>query len=538
MIGAGGVSLSTGGATGGYIRGVVSFPSNTSTIKVKVGATGTPSGASYINIPTIGPLFVIAGAGGGATFGAGGEGGGGVFTSGVAPGGNAFCSNSGGSRISLTAGGLGYTIDFSLNCINELSYNGASYAGNFEESLGGVGPTGSGGSGYAGGGGGNSFQNGGGGSSYIDTGYTTVLTSYSGNNVPVGVLPGYGRGNQSGYIQITLLNYSVFVNQDISGRSLFYTNSIFISNRLNASTVTASSITTTSTLNTSTIQVSSLVSSAAGKILLGTGVPTYPMEINGGGVSTLFTTGYKYTNASSISTNGSSTDAISVKTDLGIWASIFYATSDQRIKKNIQSLEEEQALQVVRQIQPVTYQYIDQMNRHNEIEYGFIAQDVQSVLPYAIRSEPDFVPNVYDIADITAHTESTSLLTLRNTVLTDIEPTDIVKIFDFNQRPLTYHVLEKGVSSMVVEGKVMEDLSERRPEDVQNNIQENTVFVYGKKVPDLHILDKHAIFSVGVAAIKEIDQVLKEQQSTLLQQNKIMDELESSIKYRFRKNNV
>ena len=93
---------------------------------------------------------------------------------------------------------------------------------------------------------------------------------------------------------------------------------------------------------------------------------------------------------------------------------------------------------------------------------------------------------------------------------------------------------------MVVDGRVMDHLSryERKPEDIQNNIQENTVFVYGKKVPDLHVLDKHAIFSVGVAAIKEIDQVLKEQRSTLLQQNKIMDELESTIDSCFRRNDV
>ena len=256
---------------------------------------------------------------------------------------------------------------------------------------------------------------------------------------------------------------------------------------------------------------------------------------------TSFTTGWRYGVAGAGSNSpGPINDVISMKTDAGIWATIFFATSDQRIKKNVQRLEEEKALEVVRQIKPVTYQYIDQINRHNQIEYGFIAQDVKPVLPYAVRSESDFVPNVYDIADVRTWTESTSLLTLRNKVLTDIEPTDVVKIFDLNQRPLTYHVVDKGVSSMVVDGRVMDHLSryERKPEDIQNNIQENTVFVYGKKVPDLHVLDKHAIFSVGVAAIKEIDQVLKEQRSTLLQQNKIMDELESTIDSCFRRNDV
>jgi len=290
---------------------------------------------------------------------------------------------------------------------------------------------------------------------------------------------------------------------------------------------------TTSTTSTQNVNFVTILSSATGKILLGTGTPTYRFEINGGSVATSFTTGWRYGyGGGATNVPGPIPDFISMKTDLGIWASIFYATSDQRIKKNIQQLEEEQALQVVRQIRPVTYQYIDQMKRHNQIEYGFIAQDVKPVLPYAVRSESDFIPNIYDLADITAHTESTSIVTLRTKNTDDLEQGDILKILDLHETPLIVNVLNTCHTSIVVDTNLLVSVSEYSPteEDRKNNIHAHTVFVYGKKVGDLHILEKNAIFSVGIAAIKEIDRLVLEQRRMIADQGKRIAELQNELR--------
>jgi hypothetical protein len=310
-----------------------------------------------------------------------------------------------------------------------------------------------------------------------------------------------------------------------------------------AITLEASSITSScklSTLNTSTLQLVTLLSSATGSILLGTGTPTYRFEINnGGGLTSSIDTGWRYASSGSIANSGSViSENIHVKTDNGIWATIFYAASDRRIKTNISNVQDNQALEVVRTIKPVTYQYIDQDNRHNYLEYGFIAQDVKPIVPHAVKQETDFIPNLYDLADFSTLTESTSLLILRNKTTDDIEPHDRIKLFDLKERPLLYHVLDKSQQTITVDGNLSQDVAdyELTQEDVTNQIQTNTVFVYGKEVKDLQVLDKQSIYSIGIAGMQEIDRLLSQQQSTLQEQNRQLEELdvelEKLIQYR------
>jgi hypothetical protein len=532
MIGAGGA---TSGGTGGYIRGSITLTSVMSTIKVVVGAVGSAglggssSGASYINVPTAGPLFVMAGAGGA---GSGGYGGGGTFNgAGVAFGGPAgFLVFTGGSSQTDTGGGLGY--DCSIN--PEPSGNGgnAGSSGAFEQALGGTNAGRyAGGSGYAGGGA--ACAGGGGGSSYYNTSTTTVTLSYDGSTVPGGVLSGYGRSGQGGYVSISLVGNanSVTANGDVQCRNLF-TSTTTIST-LTASTMTVSSLLTTSSMNTSTIQMTSLLSSATGRILLGTGTPVYRLEINGGGVNNTFTTGWRYGNGGGAANPGGGiTDPISLKTQNGIWASIFYATSDQRIKKEITEIDDDRALQVVRRIKPVTFKYIDQVNRHGETEYGFIAQDIKQVLPHAVKTEADFIPNVYDLADFSTLTQSTSLVTLRTKQVEGIKVNDRIKIIDLREKACIQTILETGISSMVVDANLENYVSEYdfTEEDIKNNIQKNTIFVYGKQVDDVNVLDKNAIFSVGIAAMQEIDRLIVQQHSTITQQINKIQELQEKCK--------
>jgi hypothetical protein len=513
MIGAGGPALTGSGGTGGYMTGKIQFPEGTTSIKVVVGAVGSAgtnpapgSGASYINIPGT-TLFAMTGAGGGgSSTGTGGGGGGGLGTfsaGGVSPGANNSnnCTNSGGSKAGDTTGGLGYIPIASCTAFPTL--NGQSYPGTlglYENALGGTsGFFVPGGNGYAGGGGGD--FSGGGGSSYYNATYTLLINSLAGASVTTQLSP-YGRSNTQGYVSITFEYASVFTNGDIYCRSLLTTSSLFTEN-----------------MTTSTMNVFSLISSPNGRILLGTGTPSYRLEINNGGeVLTNFNTGFRYTSTGQISNVATPINNVEIqmKTQFGIWASVFFATSDKRIKKNIVSIVNNNAMEVIRQIKPVSYRYIDEINR-NKQEYGFIAQEVQPVLPYSVQKGKDFIPNIYSLADISTLTESTSILVLRSESTPEVEKGDIVRIFDLRERPLEVEVCDKGISSIVVKGDLLHDVSNKilTEEDNSNHVQENTVFVYGKRIEDLNVLDKDAIFSVGIAAIKEMDQALLQQENTL-----------------------
>ncbi|MCB0398483.1 MAG: tail fiber domain-containing protein, partial [Winogradskyella sp.] len=68
------------------------------------------------------------------------------------------------------------------------------------------------------------------------------------------------------------------------------------------------------------------------------------------------------------------------KTTAGDWL----ANSDRRLKKNIKTFNEEQALQKLLQMRGVTYEWNDNQTGNNRPEgqqYGFVAQELQQVFP-------------------------------------------------------------------------------------------------------------------------------------------------------------
>jgi hypothetical protein len=220
MVGAGGQGYVELAGSGGYIKGTINVASfQGQTITIIVGSVGyetpppisnsTQSGATYIYISGT-TLFAMCGAGGGdSQLGGnvnGGFGGGGTFTnvSGsdwVAAGGsgNSVGSSTAGGGGQLTTGGTAGNCGGSFPGVPGNDRNPPTVA--YMEALGGSNnTTAAGGNGYTGGGSGCA---GGGGSSYYNSTYTTIITSYSGNNIPSSTLPSYGRSGKGGYVSIT-----------------------------------------------------------------------------------------------------------------------------------------------------------------------------------------------------------------------------------------------------------------------------------------------------------------------------------------------
>ncbi len=79
--------------------------------------------------------------------------------------------------------------------------------------------------------------------------------------------------------------------------------------------------------------------------------------------------------------------------DSSVWCkSRFTTSSDERIKKNIQDINDDTSLQKILQIQPKTYEYIDQVERNDGIVYGFIAQQIKKI-------EKAVIPNIFKICN-------------------------------------------------------------------------------------------------------------------------------------------
>ena len=166
--------------------------------------------------------------------------------------------------------------------------------------------------------------------------------------------------------------------------------------------------------------------------------------------------------------------------------------SDMRIKKDIVDIEDDSALTTIRLIKPKQYKYVDNIANTSEPVWGFIAQEVSSVMNYSTVVMTKAIPNIFELKDYNA-----GILALDTTaLLTDNEGNLIkkllIKVRGDREKDVTIkEILENGVT---LEQTLQEE-----------DLVEGKIFVYGQYVDDFHVLKKDAIFTVSVAALQEID---------------------------------
>lgn len=174
-------------------------------------------------------------------------------------------------------------------------------------------------------------------------------------------------------------------------------------------------------------------------------------------------------------------------------------SSDQRIKTDIVSVEN--ALNTLRNIDTKRYSYIDK-RKYNGTTLGFLAQQVKTVMPDAVKVEKGFLPNL--LKRVTCTYKWNEALKMN---CTDLE-TGRVRLF------VTKDNLEKLLDLDFVNGiAVVEDVYQ-------------TVFAYGYEVEDFHTLEKNKLFALNFAATKQLDQEvvgLQEQVAELVARVKALE---------------
>jgi hypothetical protein len=151
-----------------------------------------------------------------------------------------------------------------------------------------------------------------------------------------------------------------------------------------------------------------------GNVGIGTVSPGYPLHIVG-------SSGYPNLNGYWFNSGGPSNGLFSagaaVPIGLYVNSSIISAyavivPSDRRIKTDIQEIDDDNALVLLRRLQPKTYQYKDKIKKGIDTVYGFIAQEVREVIPHAVGIITDTTPNIYSMATV-----SGDILTIDTTTL-------------------------------------------------------------------------------------------------------------------------
>ena len=284
-----------------------------------------------------------------------------------------------------------------------------------------------------------------------------------------------------------------------------------------------------------------------GRIGIGTTAPGYPLHIRNGAnkyvqfgahyyISSIgnYSVGTQYdwnTGFINIYTGLYVQDG-GIYTDWGINALNLYAFSDKRIKTNIVDIDDNNALSILRQIQPKTYDYVDKLKRGNANVIGFIAQEVKAILPNAVSITKDYIPNFMTVCQVSA-TDVSNIVLVNSPIdlswnplhdqsgnafvdadgnaCSDADGNKVfnVKLYDQSNNEntcKTTSILDKRSFLMDVTGSKMVDASGNLVLEADGGY-----FLHGQEVDDFHNLDKHAIFTVVTAAVQDMDRQVQAQ---------------------------
>ena len=203
---------------------------------------------------------------------------------------------------------------------------------------------------------------------------------------------------------------------------------------------------------------------------------------------------------------------ICAKFNGSIWVTNWIASSsDVRIKTNIKDIEDDSALQKILQIQPKIYEYIDKVERGNNIVYGFIAQQIKEVIPEAVGIEKCVIPNIYKVCNyITNAEDSQTFITIPNGLIEKLKINDEIDIVIKNDNKKTFNIID------IIDDKI------KINEVLDKN--ETECFVYGTEVNDFHTLDKTYIFTLNVCATQELYRLIQElREDNNIQKQQIID---------------
>jgi hypothetical protein len=184
----------------------------------------------------------------------------------------------------------------------------------------------------------------------------------------------------------------------------------------------------------------------------------------------------------------------------------FDALSDSRIKEVVGRSDTRGDLATVRKLQITDYRKVDKVQYGGRLEKGVIAQEVEKIVPEAVSTSTNFIPNVYALPIAFGFTNQILSVALAN-------PHDLV-VGDRLKLITESGVVTVSVTAVPSARSFLAAGVKQAPRQL---------FVYGKEVTDFRSVNYDRLFTTGLGAIQELakrmDQVeVREARLTELEQ--------------------
>jgi hypothetical protein len=163
----------------------------------------------------------------------------------------------------------------------------------------------------------------------------------------------------------------------------------------------------------------------------------------------------------------------------------FISVSDRRVKKDIETLTSD--FETFNAIQPVSYKYKDYL-KGTTIQHGFIAQDLQKVLPNSVNTTNDFIPDIFVLSHL-----NSKQFQLSADVAINVDDKVRLIIKDVGQKDVLITSVDNGLITC----------------DIEDGIDDVDVFVYGRYVTDFLSINHNHLISYTIAHTQELYKMIK-----------------------------
>ena len=203
-------------------------------------------------------------------------------------------------------------------------------------------------------------------------------------------------------------------------------------------------------------------------------------------------------------------NTVSARIQYNALAMQYYVSSDERTKTHIEEMDCSASLAIVRSLKPTHYNHIDDINEPDELNTGFVAQDVYDILPQAIIATEDFVPNIFKVCSVQHDISDTCLLTIPEFDASTLEKDASGNIFskirmiDSSDNEFTNVFLREIVDSNSDGGSSTIRIS------CEDHLT-SEVFVYGQYVKNFLTINHDQIFTTGISALQGLHKEYQEE---------------------------